>query len=184
MAASSSISPLAKYKLVFLGDQVRRESPARPRAAQQRSSSHLGVAHAFLRSVAARAWARRPLSRASSTTSSTAHTRFAAASCEAWVAGRLAPALGLVAKLFLSSALPLPQATIGIDFLSKTMYLEDRTVRLQLWCVRRCGRCSVNPRDRNCALCLQGHGRPGALQVAHSLLHPGQFSGGGSLRRV
>ena len=27
----------------------------------------------------------------------------------------------------------LSQATIGIDFLSKTMYLEDRTVRLQLW---------------------------------------------------
>jgi hypothetical protein len=27
----------------------------------------------------------------------------------------------------------MPQATIGIDFLSKTMYLEDRTVRLQLW---------------------------------------------------
>merc|ERR1711935_1226449 len=25
------------------------------------------------------------------------------------------------------------QATIGINFLSKTMYLEDRTVRLQLW---------------------------------------------------
>ncbi|OAJ43988.1 GTP-binding protein ryh1, variant [Batrachochytrium dendrobatidis JEL423] len=25
------------------------------------------------------------------------------------------------------------QATIGIDFLSKTMYLEDRTTRLQLW---------------------------------------------------
>ncbi|KAI9124383.1 hypothetical protein K1719_004305 [Acacia pycnantha] len=25
------------------------------------------------------------------------------------------------------------QATIGIDFLSKTMHLEDRTVRLQLW---------------------------------------------------
>uniref|UniRef100_A0A667WCM2 Ras-related protein Rab-6B n=1 Tax=Myripristis murdjan TaxID=586833 RepID=A0A667WCM2_9TELE len=24
-------------------------------------------------------------------------------------------------------------ATIGIDFLSKTMYLEDRTIRLQLW---------------------------------------------------
>ena len=36
-----------------------------------------------------------------------------------------------------SPALPplRPQATIGIDFLSKTMYLEDRTVRLQLWCV-------------------------------------------------
>jgi Ras-related protein Rab-6A len=28
---------------------------------------------------------------------------------------------------------PVSQATIGIDFLSKTMYLEDRTVRLQLW---------------------------------------------------
>jgi Ras-related protein Rab-6A len=25
------------------------------------------------------------------------------------------------------------KATIGIDFLSKTMYLEDRTLRLQLW---------------------------------------------------
>lgn len=25
------------------------------------------------------------------------------------------------------------QATIGIDFLSKTMYLQDRTIRLQLW---------------------------------------------------
>lgn len=25
------------------------------------------------------------------------------------------------------------KATIGIDFLSKTMYLEDRTIRLQLW---------------------------------------------------
>ena len=28
---------------------------------------------------------------------------------------------------------PLHQPTIGIDFLSKTMYLEDRTIRLQLW---------------------------------------------------
>eukprot|EP00695_Tsukubamonas_globosa_P000370 TRINITY_DN1270_c0_g1_i1.p1 TRINITY_DN1270_c0_g1~~TRINITY_DN1270_c0_g1_i1.p1 ORF type:complete len:206 (-),score=34.62 TRINITY_DN1270_c0_g1_i1:80-697(-) len=28
---------------------------------------------------------------------------------------------------------PIYQATIGIDFLSKTMYLDDRTVRLQLW---------------------------------------------------
>ena len=31
------------------------------------------------------------------------------------------------------ASLQLLQATIGIDFLSKTMYLEDRTVRLQLW---------------------------------------------------
>ncbi|XP_024019859.1 F-box/WD-40 repeat-containing protein At3g52030-like isoform X2 [Morus notabilis] len=28
------------------------------------------------------------------------------------------------------------KATIGINFLSKTMYLEDRTVRLQLWTMR------------------------------------------------
>jgi hypothetical protein len=33
------------------------------------------------------------------------------------------------------------QATIGIDFLSKTMYLEDRTVRLQLWCVQLLVQC-------------------------------------------
>lgn len=30
------------------------------------------------------------------------------------------------------------QATIGIDFLSKTMYLEDRTIRLQLWDTGMC----------------------------------------------
>lgn len=28
---------------------------------------------------------------------------------------------------------PAHQPTIGIDFLSKTMYLDDRTIRLQLW---------------------------------------------------
>lgn len=36
-------------------------------------------------------------------------------------------------RLFLISLSTIQQATIGIDFLSKTMYLEDRTVRLQLW---------------------------------------------------
>lgn len=30
-------------------------------------------------------------------------------------------------------SLPVAQVTIGIDFVSKTMYLEDRIVRLQLW---------------------------------------------------
>ncbi|THU45906.1 hypothetical protein C4D60_Mb02t22900 [Musa balbisiana] len=40
--------------------------------------------------------------------------------------------LGSAAKLFCGRELG-PGATIGIDFLSKTMYLEDRTVRLQLW---------------------------------------------------
>ncbi|XP_062073781.1 ras-related protein RABC2a-like isoform X1 [Humulus lupulus] len=33
----------------------------------------------------------------------------------------------------INGTLPFKLATIGIDFLSKTMYLEDRTVRLQLW---------------------------------------------------
>lgn len=41
------------------------------------------------------------------------------------------------------------QATIGIDFLSKTMYLEDRTVRLQLWCETVLAAfnllCAINP---------------------------------------
>uniref|UniRef100_A0A3P9MMR0 Ras-related protein Rab-6B n=1 Tax=Oryzias latipes TaxID=8090 RepID=A0A3P9MMR0_ORYLA len=38
-------------------------------------------------------------------------------------------------KMFMIVFIPssVLQATIGIDFLSKTMYLEDRTVRLQLW---------------------------------------------------
>ena len=41
------------------------------------------------------------------------------------------------------------QATIGIDFLSKTMYLDDRTVRLQIWdsagqeCVLLFDRCAL-----------------------------------------
>lgn len=68
------------------------------------------------------------------------------------MSGRTAVAAGLAnAVFFLAALLRLPaggfghlvgrvciafarrQATIGIDFLSKTMYLEDRTVRLQLW---------------------------------------------------
>lgn len=36
-------------------------------------------------------------------------------------------------QLILSVSISIEKATIGIDFLSKTMYLEDRTVRLQLW---------------------------------------------------
>ena len=43
------------------------------------------------------------------------------------------------------------QATIGIDFLSKTMYLEDRTVRLQLW----------------------DTAGTGAVPVAHTVVHQG-----------
>ena len=36
------------------------------------------------------------------------------------------------------------QATIGIDFLSKTLYLEDRTVRLQLWDTAGQVRCLIH----------------------------------------
>lgn len=66
MSASSSVSPLAKYKLVFLGDQ---------------SVGKTSVITRFMYDKFDNTY----------------------------------------------------QATIGIDFLSKTMYLEDRTVRLQLW---------------------------------------------------
>ena len=33
----------------------------------------------------------------------------------------------------LAAQRPPRQATVGIDFFSKTMYLDDRTVRLQIW---------------------------------------------------
>jgi len=37
------------------------------------------------------------------------------------------------------------QATIRIDFLSKMMYLEDRTIRLQLWYISKMFPSAVNP---------------------------------------
>ncbi|MCJ1249823.1 Ras- protein Rab-6B [Trapelia coarctata] len=49
---------------------------------------------------------------------------------------RLPSAVGktsLITRFMYDSFDNMYQATIGIDFLSKTMYLEDRTVRLQLW---------------------------------------------------
>jgi GTPase SAR1 family protein len=61
-------------------------------------------------------------------TSSTTRTRWGWA-CVGWLQVDFAPVSHA------TRARPL-QATIGIDFLSKTMYLEDRTVRLQLWQVR------------------------------------------------
>jgi Ras-related protein Rab-6A len=41
--------------------------------------------------------------------------------------------LGELLNFVLLALVAMLQATIGIEFLSKTMYLEDRTVRLQLW---------------------------------------------------
>jgi len=60
------------------------------------------------------------------------------------------------------------QATIGIDFLSKTMYLEDRTVRLQLW--DTAGQVSGN--KYTSAL---SYGLKGALSVSNSVLHSRLF---------
>ena len=61
------------------------------------------------------------------------------------------------------------QATIGIDFLSKAMYLEDRTVRLQLWDtagqVGEPGAADFAIRS-NVPVCL------GAVSFTHSILHP------------
>lgn len=66
MASNNSVSPLAKYKLVFLGDQSVGKT-------------------------------------------------------------------SIITRFMYDKFDNTYQATIGIDFLSKTMYLEDRTVRLQLW---------------------------------------------------
>jgi Ras-related protein Rab-6A len=46
---------------------------------------------------------------------------------------RLVGKTSLITRFMYDSFDTTYQATIGIDFLSKTMYLEDRTVRLQLW---------------------------------------------------
>ncbi|KAH0476905.1 MAG: uncharacterized protein KVP18_003962 [Porospora cf. gigantea A] len=60
------------------------------------------------------------------------------------------------------------QATIGIDFLSKTIYLDDRTVRLQLW-------------DTGEVVDPWACSWPRAVQVAYPFVHKRFFSGGGSL---
>lgn len=68
------------------------------------------------------------------------------------------------------------QATIGIDFLSKAMYLEDRTVRLQLWDtagqVSKSFVWSVHAQDADSSLALRVRFTLGALSVANSVIHP------------
>ena len=63
------------------------------------------------------------------------------------------------------------QATIGIDFLSKTLYLDDRTVRLQLWDtagqVRLCSGYLVFL-NHSCEL--------GTIPVLDSIIHSGFYS--------
>lgn len=107
--AASMVTPLAKYKLVFLGDQSVGKTSIITRfmydkfdTTYQVDKEAWGPRLQVSRSELGPVWGR-PL-------------------CLVIVAMHL--------------ALPGPsQATIGIDFLSKTMYLEDRTLRLQLWCV-------------------------------------------------
>ena len=96
------VSALAKYKLVFLGDQAVGKTAIITRfmydkfdATYQVSSSFSSICKAPHRSID------RPNL-----------VRLANSDRLLWLC---------------------VQATIGIDFLSKTMYLEDRTVRLQLW---------------------------------------------------
>lgn len=68
------------------------------------------------------------------------------------------------------------QATIGIDFLSKAMYLEDRTVRLQLWDTagqvskNSCRVARVQVVDWWCVLRVRL--AAGALSVVDSVIHP------------
>jgi GTPase SAR1 family protein len=63
------------------------------------------------------------------------------------------------------------QATIGIDFLSKTLYLDDRTVRLQLW--------DTAGQVRICALDTLRfqvtHAKLGTVPVLDSIIHSGFY---------
>jgi GTPase SAR1 family protein len=62
------------------------------------------------------------------------------------------------------------QATIGIDFLSKTMYLEDRTVRLQLWDTAGQVRvtCGVGCVSSHWLICVAA----GTLPFTNTIVHP------------
>lgn len=72
------------------------------------------------------------------------------------------------------------QATIGIDFLSKTMYLEDRTVRLQLW--DTAGQVSVTkrltPKETSLLLISQ---IAGEVPITHSIIYSRFFSSSSSV---
>ena len=94
----SAVTPLAKYKLVFLGDQSVGKTSIITRFMYDKFDTTYQVRFCSIFDV----WA--------------------------------ALNISLISMTFASHRLyPYLQATIGIDFLSKTMYLEDRTVRLQLW---------------------------------------------------
>jgi Ras-related protein Rab-6A len=90
------VSPLAKYKLVFLGDQAVGKTAIITRFMYDKFDDTQLVIGSFNIFFFLRD-------------------------------------LGELLNFVLLALVAMLQATIGIEFLSKTMYLEDRTVRLQLW---------------------------------------------------
>lgn len=107
--ATSTVTPLAKYKLVFLGDQSVGKTSIITRFMYDKFDTTYQVGE--------RAW---------EASNCSSQPRRLPARC----AGPPSCACCCFCQ---PAAVHLLQATIGIDFLSKTMYLEDRTVRLQLW---------------------------------------------------
>ena len=112
----ATVQPMAKYKLVFLGDQSVGKTSIITRFMYDKFDSTYQVS---CRTKAKRLGAR--------TLRSLSLKRKKKKLLPVLLAPLLKP------KLFLLVFPRETQATIGIDFLSKTMYLEDRTVRLQLW---------------------------------------------------
>ncbi|ONM57462.1 hypothetical protein Zm00014a_016411 [Zea mays] len=106
------VSALAKYKLVFLGDQSVGKTSIITRFMYDKFDNTYQVLDIVLWDVRAQIFCvLRVLDRDCDVNSLHLNSR-----------------PGLLKVVFSGM-----QATIGIDFLSKTMYLEDRTVRLQLW---------------------------------------------------
>ena len=65
------------------------------------------------------------------------------------------------------------QATIGIDFLSKTLYLDDRTVRLQLWdTAGQVRRLSYLPYIQAHTQWMDTFCYVGTIPLTHPVLHP------------
>ena len=105
---SQTVTPLAKYKLVFLGDQSVGKTSIITRFMYDKFDTTYQVRRGGAVLFTA-----------------------PGASC---AADASVPSTFRCLGFDLTLPCPLhAQATIGIDFLSKTMYLEDRTVRLQLW---------------------------------------------------
>jgi Ras-related protein Rab-6A len=111
-ATRAGVTPLPKYKLVFLGVRARGASIATRAtndAMKRRSGQRAG--------------------RTSRETTTDDRSNALERAAQDQSVGKTSIISRFMYDKFDNSY----QATIGIDFLSKTMYLEDRTVRLQLW---------------------------------------------------